>query len=169
MSARSTTASRTTTRSGRTSSVTRRSAQGFGSYENFNAPADNRILDSELLLRVVETGIIGLAVFLLVIGTVIVVAAGILRKGDPLRAPAALAIGPAAAAFLCCTSLFDEWSFPHAVYVFLTLAGLLAVLVRSADEETPERPPRGRAGNPRPVRAPQDIEAAARPLPRTVV
>ena len=30
--------------------------QGFGSYENFNAPADNRILDSDLLLRVVETG-----------------------------------------------------------------------------------------------------------------
>ena len=142
---------------------------GFGSYENFNAPADNRILDSELLLRVVETGIIGLAVFLLVIGTVIVVAAGILRKGDRLRAPAALAIGPAAAAFLCCTSLFDEWSFPHAVYVFLTLAGLLAVLVRSADEETPSARPAAGLGTPDRFEHPEDIEAAARPLPRTVV
>jgi O-Antigen ligase len=143
--------------------------QGFGSYENFNAPADNRILDSELLLRVVETGIIGLAVFLLVIGTVIVVAAGILRRGDPLRAPAALAIGPAAAAFLCCTSLFDEWSFPHAVYVFLTLAGLLAVLVRSADEETPSARPAAGLGTPDRFEHPEGIEAAARPLPRTVV
>ena len=131
--------------------------QGFGSYENANAPADNRILDSELLLRVVETGIIGLAVFLLVIGTVIVVAAGILRKGDPLRAPPALAIGAAAAAFLCCTSLFDEWSFPHAVYVFLTLAGLLAALGPPGPEPEPPRlsaKPHGLGADPRGAPAP---------------
>ena len=103
------------------------------------------------------------------IGTVIVVAASILRRGDPLRAPAALAIGPAAAAFLCLTSLFDEWSFPHAVYVFLTLAGLLAVLVRSADEKTPSVRPAAGLGTPDRFEHPEGIEAAARPLPRTVV
>jgi hypothetical protein len=143
--------------------------RGFGSYENANAPADNRILDSELLLRVVETGIIGLAVFLLVIGTVIVVAAGILRQGDPLRAPPALAIGAAGAAFLCLTSLFDEWSFPHAVYIFLTLAGLLAVLVRSTEEGTPSVRPAAGLGTPDRLEQTEGIDALARPLPRTFV
>ena len=139
--------------------------QGFGSYENVNAPADNRILDSELLLRVVETGIIGLAVFLLMIGTVIVVAAGVLRTGDPLRAPPALAIGAAAAAFLCLTSLFDEWSFPHAVYTFLTLAGLLAVLVRSGDEETLSARPAARRGSRDRLEDSERIEALGRSAP----
>jgi hypothetical protein len=100
---------------------------GFGSYEHTYAPADNRILDSDLLLRVVESGIAGLAAFLLMIGTVIAVAAPVIRTRDPRRSPIALMIAAGAVAFLVLAALFDEWSFPHAVYVFLTLAGLLAV------------------------------------------
>ncbi len=116
--------------------------RGFGSYEHTYAPTDNRILDSEVLLRVVETGLIGLAAFLLMIITVIAVAAPVIRARDPRRAPPALAIAAAAAAFLVLTALFDEWSFPHAVYIFLTLAGFLAVIVGSGEghESAPLRP-----------------------------
>lgn len=114
--------------------------RGFGSYEHSFAPAENRILDSDLLLRVVETGVVGLAAFLLMIGAVIAAAIPVIRGGDPGRAPAALAIAAAAIAFLVLSALFDEWSFPHAVYVFLTLAGLLAAIVGSAEGDRPRSP-----------------------------
>lgn len=114
--------------------------RGFGSYEHTYAPSEARILDSDLLLRVVETGIVGLAAFLLMIGTVIRIAARLIRSDDPSRAPPALAIAAAASAFVVLSALFDEWSFPHAVYVFLALAGLLAVLARSDDGGVPTDP-----------------------------
>ncbi len=90
-------------------------------------PTRRRILDSDLLLRAVETGIIGLVAFLAMIATVIVVARSEVRAEGPTAAPLAIIAAAAAAAFLALTALFDEWSFPHAPYVFMVLAGLLAV------------------------------------------
>ena len=40
-------------------------------------------------------------------------------------------------AFLVLSTLFDVMSFPHVPYILLSLAGLLAVVVRGADEEPP--------------------------------
>jgi O-Antigen ligase len=105
--------------------------RGFGSYEHTHAPTEARILDSELLLRTVDTGLVGLATFLAMIVTVIVVAAAEVRARGPGGAPVALVAAAAATAFLSLTALFDEWSFPHAPYVFMTLAGLLAVATRA--------------------------------------
>jgi hypothetical protein len=118
---------------------------GFGAYAHASAPTANRILDSELLVRVVETGLVGLVAFVLMVITVIGVAAPVIRGRDPRRAPAALSIAAAAAGFLVLTALFDEWSFPHAVYIFLTLAGLLAVIVRKEEPNEIEvvRSPQG--------------------------
>jgi O-antigen ligase len=124
---------------------------GLGSYEHTFAPADYRILDSDLLGRLVDTGLVGLAAFLFMIGTVIAVAAPMIRSLDPRRAPAALAVAGAAAAFLVLTMLFDEWGFPHAVYAFLTLSGLLAVIAEPAGSAEPARtlpPPRGLESDP---------------------
>ncbi len=101
--------------------------RGFGSYEHTSGPTEARILDSDLLLRTVETGIIGLLAFLLMIVTVIAVAVAQVRARGPRGAPVAIVVAAAAAAFLLLTALFDEWSFPHAPYLFMTLAGLLAV------------------------------------------
>jgi hypothetical protein len=42
----------------------------------------------------------------------------------------ALACAAAAVAFLVVSFLFDTLSFPHVPYIFLSLAGLLAVVVR---------------------------------------
>lgn len=98
--------------------------RGFGSYNH----TSYRILDNELLTRLVESGIVGVLAFILVIVTIIGVAAPIIRSRDPSRAPPALAIAAAALPFLVLAALFDEMSFPHAPYALLTLAGLLAVL-----------------------------------------
>ncbi|HEY2054178.1 MAG TPA: O-antigen ligase family protein [Solirubrobacterales bacterium] len=104
--------------------------RGFGSYNH----TSYRILDNELLTRLVESGIVGVLAFILIIVTIVGVAAPIIRSRDPSRAPPALAIAAAAVPFLVLSGLFDEMSFPHAPYVLLTLAGLLAVL---ASEPSP--------------------------------
>jgi O-antigen ligase len=98
--------------------------RGFGSYNH----TSYRILDNELLTRLVESGIVGVLAFILIIVTIVGVAAPIIRSRDPSRAPPALAIAAAAIPFLVLSALFDEMSFPHAPYALLTLAGLLAVL-----------------------------------------
>ncbi len=98
--------------------------RGFGSYEH----TTYRVLDNDLLTRLVESGIVGLVAFLLMVIMIIAVAAPIIRSGDPARASPALAIAAAAAPFLMLSVLFDIMSFPHAPYILLTLAGLLSVI-----------------------------------------
>ncbi len=99
--------------------------RGYGSYNH----TSYRILDNELLTRLIETGIVGLIAFVLIVVTIIAVAAPIIRSRDPARAPPALAIAAGAMPFLVLSGLFDILSFPHAPYVLLSLAGLLAVIV----------------------------------------
>jgi O-antigen ligase len=107
--------------------------RGYGSYNH----TSYRILDNELLGRLIEQGIVGLIAFVLMIVAIIVVAAPIIRSRDPARAPPALAIAAGAAPFLVLSDLFDIMSFPHATYIVLTLAGLLAVIAR-ADRPRPK-------------------------------
>ncbi len=113
--------------------------RGFGSYEH----TTYRVLDNDLLTRLVESGIVGLVAFILMVVMIIAVAAPIIRSRDPARAPPALAIAAAAAPFLVLSVLFDIMSFPHAPYILLTLAGLLSVIAggdtpgqRAADRDT---------------------------------
>ena len=98
--------------------------RGFGSYEH----TTYRVLDNDLLTRLVESGIVGLVAFILMVVMIIAVAAPIIRSRDPARASPALAIAAAAAPFLVLSVLFDIMSFPHAPYILLTLAGLLSVI-----------------------------------------
>jgi len=113
--------------------------RGFGSYEH----TSHRILDNELLARVVETGVVGLIAFVMMIVLVIAIAAPIIRRRDPVLAPAALAIAAAAGAFLVLAVLFDVMSFPHTPYILMTLVGFLAVMVGAAKEERPSAPALG--------------------------
>ena len=109
--------------------------RGFGSYNH----TSYRILDNELLTRLVESGIVGVLAFILIIVTILAVAAPIIRSRDPSRAPPALAIAAAAVPFLVLSALFDEMSFPHAPYALLTLAGLLAVLASEPSDSVDRR------------------------------
>lgn len=104
--------------------------RGYGSY----ADLKYRVLDSELLHRVIETGFVGLASFLAVGLTVILSVRGPILGRHPLRGPPALAAAAAAAAFLMSSALFDTMSFPHVPYVFLTFAGLAAVASRTPED-----------------------------------
>lgn len=144
--------------------------RGFGSYDH----ATYRILDSEILHRLVETGVIGLVAFLLIPIAVIVGARRAIAGGDPRSAPVALVGAAAAACFLVAGFLFDVLSFAHAVYIFLAIAGLVAAVTSDptpAGTVTAGATARGRRPAAHPPRrtAPVGRRPAARPAgrPRT--
>ena len=66
-SARSATARRTTTRCDRTSGPHLAFGRGYGTYDHVSY----RILDSEMLARLVDTGIVGIISYLLMIASII--------------------------------------------------------------------------------------------------
>ena len=116
--------------------------RGYGSYDH----TVYRVLDNDLLMRVVETGLVGLAAYLLMLWLSIAAAVPIIRRRGPSRAPPALAIAAATGAFLVLSALFDIMSFPHGPYILMIMLGFLAVIV--ADEEgRPHMPERIRAAD----------------------
>jgi len=101
--------------------------RGFGTYNH----ETYRILDSEILRRIVETGLLGLAFFLLIPLAVIASARGMLGGRDPTRTSIALVGAAAGACFIVVSTLYDVLAFPHAAYIFLYLAGLVSVAIGS--------------------------------------
>lgn len=99
--------------------------RGWGSYDH----VVYRILDSELLHRTIEMGVLGLLTFLLMGLSVVIGARATIASRDPTWAPLALAGAAAAVSFLVVSMLFDVLSFPHATYIFLYMAGLVAVVI----------------------------------------
>jgi hypothetical protein len=112
--------------------------RGWGTYNHDTY----RILDSEILHRIVETGVLGLLAFLLMGASVIFSARATIGSRDPTWSPLALVGAAAAACFMVISALYDSLSFPHATYVFLYMAGLVAVVVgRPKEREQPEPEP----------------------------
>ena len=108
--------------------------RGWGSYNH----QSYRILDSEILHRVVETGVLGLVAFLLLAISVVLSTRKTIAARDPTSAPIALIGAAVAVGFLVIATLFDELAFPHAPYIFLYLVGLVAVVLEPRPE--PEQP-----------------------------
>ena len=105
--------------------------RGFGTYD----PDRYRFLDNEYLGRLIETGYIGLASYILMIVAVIAVAHPSIRSGDPRRAPPALAAAAGAAAFGAASSFFDILAFPQAPYMFFFVAALAVVVAKPTPTE----------------------------------
>ena len=97
-----------------------------------------RILDWEILGRTVETGIVlGLAAFLLIGLSVILLCRRTISLRDPKWAPAALCGTAAAVCFLTSSTLYDVMAFPHGTDTFLYLAGLTVAVVGLGSEAAP--------------------------------
>ena len=90
-----------------------------------------RILDSEILSRLVDSGIIGLLSLIFMLVCIVLAARGLIKSRHPVWAPPALSVAAAAVAFLVLAFLFDVSSFPHTPYILMSLAGLLAVMLSS--------------------------------------
>jgi hypothetical protein len=117
--------------------------RGWGSYNH----ETYRILDSEILHRTLEMGVLGLVAFLLMVLSVILSARKTIAGRDPRWAPVALVGAAAAAAFLTLSALFDILSFPHATYIFLYTAGLVAVVIAPGEEKAADTPTVSRAAH----------------------
>jgi hypothetical protein len=114
--------------------------RGYGSYE----PSTYRILDMELLRQLIEGGALGLLAYLSMGIAVVYVARKPIRSRDLHDAPVALAAAAAGVCFIVVSTLFDVMSFPHVPYIFLWMAGLLAVITtqpRPEPEPEPEPEP----------------------------
>ena len=113
--------------------------RGYGTY----APPTDRIIDSDILLPLVETGVLGLVTFLLIPVAVILVTRKAASRRDPRSSPAALVGVSAAVCFLSVVPLYSAMSLPHAPDVFLYIVGLAVAAVvpgqTFAEAPRPER------------------------------
>jgi hypothetical protein len=105
--------------------------RGYGSYQ----PIGHRILDSEILVRTVEMGVVGLFAFLFLGVSVILATRRLIASRHPQWAPSALACAAAAVTFTVVAALFDSMSFPQVPYIFLCLAALVTALITTTDRE----------------------------------
>ncbi len=133
--------------------------RGSGSYNH----ETYRIIDSEILGRTIETGVIGLAAFLMVGVSVFLVARPTIISGDRVLAPLALIGAAASTCFLLVSTLFDVLSFPHATYIFLYIAGLVAVVTVRAPASAATMQPRMHGRRLRGVQRPDPQVPAALP------
>ena len=124
--------------------------RGYGSYNH----ETYRILDSEILGRTVETGVLGLLAFLLIGVSVVFAARRTIAARDPVTSPPALIGAAVAVCFIVVSTLFDVLSFPHATYIFLYMAGLTTVVIGRE---------RGRPPSAEPTRAQEPIRAGPAP------
>jgi hypothetical protein len=112
--------------------------RGYGSYDHLSY----RILDSEMLSRVVDTGILGALALIFMLMAIVFACRRTINARDPVWSLPMLAVAAAAVAFLVFTFLFDVTSFPHVPYILLSLAGLAAVIVSGEPDPAPARPVR---------------------------
>jgi O-antigen ligase len=116
--------------------------RGYGSYDHDTY----RVLDSEVLDRLVENGVVGLLAFLMIGVSVVAVARRTIATRAGPYAGLALIGAAAAVCFLVVSTLFDVLAYAHVTYIFLYIAGLTAVVVRRPDAVAPARGPAGHRG-----------------------
>jgi hypothetical protein len=103
--------------------------RGYGSYQ----PIGHRILDSEVLVRIVEMGAVGLIAFILLPLSVVATGRSTITSRHPDWAPPVLAGVAVAIVFLVGAALFDSMSFPQVPYIFLCFAAFVVVVVRPVE------------------------------------
>ncbi|MFZ0041391.1 MAG: O-antigen ligase family protein [Solirubrobacteraceae bacterium] len=112
--------------------------RGQGSY----APPNDRIVDSDIILPLIETGVLGLAAFLLIPLSLFSLARRKASEPSEADSTAALVGVTAATILLCLATLYSFMSLPHGPDVFMYLAGLTVVALGSDGE--PRGVPRAR-------------------------
>jgi O-antigen ligase len=111
--------------------------RGFGTYDHLSY----RILDSEILGRIVETGVVGLVLYMLMFASIVGVARPAIRARHYKWSSVALIGAAASAGFATLSFLYDVMSFPHAPYLLICLAGMVAVVAKAPIGQEEEEPP----------------------------
>jgi hypothetical protein len=100
--------------------------RGYGTLDSERA-GEFRINDDEYLDEVWQVGFVGLAAFLWLILSPVVVARRAIRTRGPTISGLALATSGGCVAFLVACALFDALSFPQAPYMFFVVAALTTI------------------------------------------
>jgi hypothetical protein len=100
----------------------------FGRGQGAYAPPTDRIVDSDIILPLVETGVFGLATFLLIPFSLISLARKSAYEHDATYSTPAVVGVSVAVAFLCLVNLYSFMSLPHGPDVFMYLAGLVVAV-----------------------------------------
>ncbi len=100
--------------------------RGFGTL-NPEQPSQFRINDDEYIDELWEVGFVGLAAFLWMIITPIILASSAIRTRGPTISSLALAASGGCVAFLVVCALFDALSFAEAPYMFFVVAALSTI------------------------------------------
>lgn len=119
--------------------------RGFGSLDPLNWRW-YRILDNEYLDQLWETGVVGLVAYVAMLWTPIFAVRRLVRRHAP-RADFAVAAAAGCAAFAIVSATYDAMGFGEAIYSFLFVAALIAVMSReqmpvrvTSDHPEPRRP-----------------------------
>ena len=110
--------------------------RGQGSY----APPTDRVVDSDIVLPLIETGVLGLAAFLLIPLSLFSVARKKASESAEAYSAAAVVGVTAATTLVCLAGLYSFMSLSHGPDVFMYLAGLVVVAV-APDGELRGAPP----------------------------
>lgn len=103
--------------------------RGQGTY----APPTDRIVDSEIILPLVETGVLGLVAILMIpISVILLCRRSASRHESRWSGPAVTGVA-AGVCFLSVSMLYSVMSLPHAPDVFFYMAGLAAVAMGPDD------------------------------------
>ncbi len=117
--------------------------QGFGVYSI-------RVLDNELLDRLIEGGVLGLASYLVMLLSIGFIAFGPIRRREPITSTAGIVAAAAAMGTLLLSFTYDVFGFPHGPYILFSLLGLFAVSLQEPDRDpAPGEPGAIRARGPR--------------------
>jgi O-Antigen ligase len=139
--------------------------QGFATIDT-TRETESRILDDEYLDELLQVGVIGLVAYLAMILSPILLTRRVIRSGDPLRAPPALAAAAGCVAFLVVNGLFDALSFPQAPYMFFVAAALCTVAATRPEPQAQTTPSLARA--PRRLSVSAASEQSPSPVGRAV-
>jgi hypothetical protein len=122
--------------------------RGYGTHDSIRADT-YRIFDNEYLGKVYEGGALGLATFLALILTPLLLVRSVVRSDDRRRGPPALAAGVGCLAFGVAAALYDIFSFAQAPYFFLILSAMCACAASVEVPAPARRRPQRSAERPR--------------------
>jgi len=98
--------------------------RGFKTFD----PHVYRVLDNEFLGLLIGVGLLGMLVYSSILVFAATAAHRTIRRGDPMRAPHALAASAAIATYGLANAFFDVLSFPHVPYLMFFIAGMILAL-----------------------------------------
>lgn len=100
--------------------------RGYGAID-IEEPYDFRINDDEYLDELWAVGLVGLAAFMWLILSPVVLARRAIRSGEPTVSVLALAASAGCVAFFVACALFDSWSYSEPSYIFFLLGAMTTI------------------------------------------